>query len=326
VQLYTGFRSSIGRVLHLGANAFLAAERTPNQYVECRLLRCSDQKYEHVAAVSGSITSLTRIGAHRFVAGTRAGDLLLGDVGSMRHTEVSVGQLDLDPYEDWPRAVATDAAGERLAVLGRYLVLTDAQAAQAIAYGYQRTVVAGAALLSSDKLVTSDQRGNLRLLRQMGKLLAPVAQASVPGFGGIAAVPQRGHIAVASRHGNLSFHNEMDLGVTGTVDRRETAKATSLHVSPTGDLLALGYDAGYVDFYDLRVGDLPALVDRPMIDLVPTHLAAVTAAMRDPKTRPGPAGAVLRLLRASLEHRFRFDIELSETGAIAAGEFDIALN
>jgi hypothetical protein len=288
------------------------------------VLRCANRRSDIVARVRGTVTSLAPVGADRFVAGTRAGDLLLGPIVGERPTPVPVSRLDLDPDYDWPRTVAADPAGERLSVLGRSLVLADAGASRVLARGYQQTVVARALLLGPDLLATSDQSGNINVLRRANRVLRPVAQMSVPGLGGLAAVGSRKQIVVANRAGDLLFHNEATLAPVGHVPGSGLGQATSLHVAARGDFLAVGYDTGYTDVYDLRVGDVPSLVTQPLAGMVPAHLGVLTAARKARAASESPS-VVLDLLQACLEHRFRFDIEISDTVTLAAGEYDIAL-
>src|SRR5690606_15277127 len=82
-----------------------------------------------------------------------------------------------------------------------------------------------------------------------------------------------------------------------------------------------------VDLFDLRVGELPGLVTRPMTGSVPRHLSTVATAL----THTGPlmtsaTVATLRLLHACLEHRFRFDIEIGDAAPLVAGDYDISLS
>ncbi|MBT8225299.1 MAG: hypothetical protein HKP61_07785 [Dactylosporangium sp.] len=324
VERYDGFAASVGRVLHLGGGTFLAGERTNSTTNPCRILRCADRKLATVAQVSGPVTALAPAGAGRFVAGTRAGDLLLGAVGDAAPTRVPVSRLGLDHDQDWPRAVAADPGGERLAVLGRSLTLTDSTASRVLARGYQQTVVARAVLLEPDLLATSDQRGNVNLLRRVHNDLRPTARTSVPGLGGLAPVGPRRQIVIASREGDLHFHNQTTFAATGTVPGLGDGQATSVHVAPRGDFLAVGFAAGFTDLYDLRIGDVPALATRPLAAMVPAHLGILTAARRA-RVVTGPSAEILDLLQTCLEHRFRFDIEISDTVTLATGEYDIAL-
>ena len=324
-ERYDGFGASVGRVLHVGGGMFLAGERTNNKANTCRVLRCTDRRTETAARVRGSITSLARVGAGRFVAGTRAGDLLLGAVGDAAPNAVPVSRLGLDREQDWPRAVAVDPAGERLAILGRSLTLTDAAASHVLARGYQQTVVARAVLLDRDVLATADQSGHVSLLRRSQDVLRPTGQTSVVGLGGLACAAARRQVVIASRSGNLHFCDQATLAALGVVRGPGDGDATSLHIAPRGDFLAVGSDAGFTDLYDLRVGDVPAIATRPLAAMVPAHLGALTAARRT-RTVTGPPAEVLDLLQACLEHRFRFDIEISDTVTLAAGEYDIALS
>ncbi|GIH07155.1 hypothetical protein Rhe02_52220 [Rhizocola hellebori] len=324
-ERYDGFASSVGRVLHLGAGMFLAAERTNRKDHECRVIRCADQKRETLIQLPGSITSLAPAGPGRFVAGTRSGELLIGASAFVAPTRVPMTRLEADPEYDWPRTVAADPQGQRLAVLGRTLILTDGSAAGVLGRGFQHTVVARAVMLTADLLAASDQNGNINLLRHQRHVLRPIAGASVAGLGGLAAIPSRQHLVAADRAGQLSFYDQTTLKLTSQIACPPGGgHATSVHAGARGDFLAVGYDSGHADIYDLRIGDVPSLVTRSLSSMVPAHLGVLAAARRV-RAVSGPPAEVLDLLQACLEHRFRFDIEISETVTIATGEYDIAL-
>lgn len=320
-----GFGASVGRVLHLGGAVFVAGERTNRTENECRVLRCVQGKAETIAAVRGSVTSLAAAGPGRYVAGTRSGELLLGTNAFEPPRRVEMAELGEDRVLDWPRTVAADPDGQRLAVLGRALLLTDGEASTVLARGSQQTVVARAVLLTPALLATSGQFGDINVLRHQRSALRSIAKTSVEGLGGLAALAARNQLVVATRAGELQFFEPARLRQeTVIAGPGDGGQATSLHVGARGDFLAVGYDSGATDIYDLRIGDLPALVNRPLASMVPVHLGVLAAARRV-RDVPGAPGEVLDLLRACLEHRFRFDIEIGETVALATGEYDIAL-
>jgi len=320
-----GFGASVGRVLHLGGGVFVAGERTNKKENECRVVRCAQGRAETIAAVRGSVTSLAAAGPGRYVAGTRSGELLLGANAFDPPRRVEMAELGEDRQQDWPRTVAADPDGQRLAVLGRTLILTDGKASTVLARGYQQTVVARAVLLTPELLATSDQLGDINVLRHQRLALKSIAKTTVEGMGGLAALASRKQLVAATRAGELHFNEQVTLRPAAVIaGPGDGGQATSLHVGSRGDFLAVGYDSGYTDIYDLRIGDLPSLVSRPLASMVPVHLGVLAAARRVREVDGAP-GELLGLLRACLEHRFRFDIEISETVALATGEYDIAL-
>ncbi len=176
----------------------------------------------------------------------------------------------------------------------------------------------------------ADQTGTVQLLLRRGTELTPVRSVDVAGLGGLATLPHRDQVVVADRSGGLSFLEGRSLAVAAQVppvagDAGAPAPAaTSLHVAPGGDFLAVGYDAGFTDLYDLRIGEVPALVTRALVGMVPLHLGTVAAARSSPDL-PVAARPVLDLLQTALEHRFRFDIELGDAVSLTSGEYDISL-
>jgi len=325
-QRVAGFGASVGRVLHLGGGVFVAGERTNRKENECRLLWCAEGKPETLATVKGSVTSLALAGPGRYAAGTRSGQLLLGTNAFEPPKRVEMAELGEDGALDWPRALAADPEGHRLAVLGRRLILTDRETSEVLARGYQQTMVARAVMLTPGLLATSDQIGDINVLRNQRHTLKSIARTAVEGLGGLAALAAREQLVVATRAGELRFLEQATLRpmsvIAGPGD--DGGQATSLHVGARGDFLAVGYDSGYTDVYDLRLGDMPSLVGRPLASMVPVHLGLLDAAVRAREVTGAPR-EVIDLLRACLEHRFRFDIEISETVGLATGEYDIAL-
>ena len=325
VERYEGFAASVGRVLHLGGGVFVAAERTNGPHNACSLVRCRNHRQKVLHETAGSITSIAMVGRDgSFAAGTRGGELLLSSAGSRVITSISIRQLGLDPTVDWPRSVAGHPDSGRLAILGRGLAVIDTAASVTLGHGWQQTVIARAAFADRDSLVTGDQNGTIRLMRRVGNRFNAGPSAVVAGLGGLATVPQRNHIVAADRSGVLTFFDRSTLATVGYAGDPSHAKATSVHVSPTGEFLAVGYDGGFTELFDLRISELPTLMQRPLVNMVPAHLGVVTSALRH-RAMSEPIRRLLELVRAMLEHRFRFDIELGDLVALSAGEYDISL-
>jgi hypothetical protein len=193
-----------------------------------------------------------------------------------------------------------------------------------ISRGWQPTVVARATFAGRDAIVTADQSGVLRKMRRASSELHVAQTAVVAGLGGLASIPQREHVVAASRDGQLTFLTESRLDVIGRAGEGRRANATSVHVSPTGDYLAVGYDGGFTEIFDLRISKLPSAVQRPLVSMVPADLGVVsTAITTTPMSQH--VRALFGLIKAFLEHRFRFDIELGDLVTLTAGDYDISL-
>ncbi|MFC4048559.1 WD40 repeat domain-containing protein [Actinomadura syzygii] len=324
VERYEGFNSSVGRVLHIGGGTLVAGERTNRVDRECRVLRCADGDVRTLHTTPGSITSLTaRSGDGAFAGGTRSGELLLGSPGGEAVEARPVGALGMGRGR-WPRSVAAHTESGRLAVVGRRLVVFDPATSRGPAVPEEARTAARAAFVDADTLVYADLSGNVTRLRWDGGVPQPPLRARIPGLGGLVAPSGTGEPMLVDQSGDLHFLDPLTLAATGGHRAPSRRAPTSLTVSPGGDFLAVGDAAGHTDLYDLRVRQVPRIVRRPVVDLVPKHLGIARTALADPAAS-AEARALLRLLHACLEHRFRFDVEIGDAVALAAGEHDISL-
>jgi hypothetical protein len=327
IERYDCFRSSVGYVVHTGGGSFVAAERTNNGQEPCRLVRCAGGAGQALYEEPGPITALTlRTADGAFAAGTRGGDILLGAPDGAVQA-VRLKKLGLDPQRDWPRAVTAHLGSGRLAVLARELAVTNATATEVLARGENGMIVGRAVFTGPDELVVASKRGTLQQLRREGGKLVPGA-VNAGLIRGLEALPGRAEVALVDARGRivvLDAHSLEQKWTSGARDDESTV--TSAHLSPMGEFLAVGYDAGYTDLYDLRAWALPGLMTRPLVSCVPADLSTVAGA-RAAKDLPATARTFLDLLQGLLEYRFRFDIEIGEIADLAplsAGEYDISL-
>ncbi len=328
-ERYDAFNSSVGHVLHTGKGSFVAAERSNTHLAPHRTVRCSRGSTELLHQEEGPVTSLALRGTDgAFAAGTRRGALLLGAPDG-EIERVPVEKLGLDPKRDWPRALTAHLASGRLAVLARELVLTDATAGKVLARGENGTITGRAVFTGQDTLVVASKGGTVQLVRRHGDALVPGPHNAARLFG-LEALPARNEVLVVERTGRRVILDADDLELRWESDTWEQAaaqrlKATSAHLSPRGEFLAVGYDEGHTDLYDLRAWNLPALIDRPLVSCVPADLGVVAAARSSGGELEQAARTFLDLMHGLLEYRFRFDIEIGDVGTLTAGEYDISL-
>ncbi|WP_262401603.1 hypothetical protein, partial [Actinomadura sp. CNU-125] len=321
VARHEGFGSSVGRVLHLGDGAIVAAERTNRVDRECRVTHCADDGTRVLHTGAGSVTSLARTDGGGFVAGTRAGNLLLGTPDGV--VPLPTGAFGLND-KDWPRAVACHRPSGRIAVLCRRLVVAAPYAEEPwMLDPYPST--GWAAFVDADTVVAAGRGGLVRRLRGTGDPQDEPVETGrfrLDGVRGIGALPGTGEVVAVDARGDLHVLH----GETPTAVHRPPAaeQPTSATVAPTGDFLAVGDAAGHTDLFDLRVREAPLIAARPVVNLVPRHLGIVATVLADGALDPA-AEPALRLLEACLEHRFRFDVEIGDAVRLSAGEFDISL-
>lgn len=322
VERHDAFHASIGSVLHVGNGTVIAGEHPDHGQPQCRLVRCADGARRVLHTANGAADCLAPTGDGAFAAGTRAGALLFGDPNG-RVRARAVAEFGLGKGQ-WPRQLAAQPGTGRLALLGRsvHLLTPAAGAARRV---HARTT-ARIAFADADTLVCAEHDGTLTRVPLGAGRHEPPRTAKVPGFVGMGVLPRTGQVVVADGHGDLHFFDGERLEDAGVHTTPRHGGPSGLTVSPDGDLLALGHRDGTVDLFDLRPMELPALTRCPMASFVPRHLELVAAACADP-ARDEPDRRTLELLRACLEHRFRFDVEVEVGGsvALAGGEHDIGL-
>ncbi|TYB45638.1 hypothetical protein [Actinomadura chibensis] len=325
VARYDAFNSSVGRVLHLGDGTLIAGEQPNHGQAECRLLRCSPGRVRELHTTSGAVTSLAltrRDGS--FAAATRTGDLLLGAPGGKPRVR-PLAQLGLGRRQ-WPRLITAHRDSGRIALLGRSVHVLDA-AAEGATTLFPGTSLVHAEFLDAETMVCARQDGTITrapLGTAQDAANVPAAGTRVPGFAGLGVQDRTGRVIVADGEGDLHLLRGAELAAAGVLAAPRPGKPTSLTLSPDGEFLALGHRDGRVDLYDLRLQTVPELIRHPVADLVPRDLALVDAFAAEPGV-DGAARAALDLLRACLEHRFRFDVELGAAERLKAGEHDISL-
>jgi len=327
---FEDFNSSVGRVLHIGNSTFVAGERTNSTLNTCSVYVCHANptnlrgSQRPLASVSGSITSLAARGESGYVAGTRSGHILICDDVDRDPRQVSMGAFGLDPDVDWPREVTISPSTGVMAILGRELLVANGRATRVVARGSSSTVIQRAVFATEDVLAVGDRSGEVTLMRLQGGSLTATYYRSHRGLGGLAAVPQRGQVIAAAREGAaVHVYSATSLERLGSLNNSRTGTARSVHASENGDLVAVGCVEGYTDIYDLRISVIPTMVTRPMVTMVPSDIARLRAGIAT--TRRGHVSSTLDLLLSALQHRFRFDIELADTGTLKAGDYDIAL-
>jgi WD40 repeat protein len=140
---------------------------------------------------------------------------------------------------------------------------------------------------------------------------------------GIEVIKGQPVVAIAGANGRVDFVSTENATLIGSI-LTQGERLTSMHVSPSGEFLALGDSNSTMTFWDLRVLHVPMLLTLPFAKSRPLHLAAVNGLVEDKSLSPAVKGAVEFMARI-LRHRFRYDIEIGEVQAIRAGEFDIEI-
>ena len=323
VRRYDGLGSPVRSVLHTGDDALVAALRVGGDQLTGRVLLCADGSARELASVPRSVTSLAPVGTGgRFVAGTMCGKLLLGGLhGPMdEHPVTAFGLAE----GDWTRALAAHRPSGRVAVLGRSLCLAEPENGWAVTVPAERQVV-HAGFTDADTLVCADRRGVVTSWERLSTGWRKAALARFSPLAELGVLPVSGVPVAIERDGDLCLLDPATLAVT---HRRppppSLERITGLVVSPKGEFVAVGDEAGHVTVLDVRLREVPDLLLRRQAGLVPRQLDAVGAALAEHRGGENVAKP-LRLLHACLEHRFRFDVEIGAAVRLAPGDYEISL-
>jgi WD40 repeat protein len=141
----------------------------------------------------------------------------------------------------------------------------------------------------------------------------------------VLALPGRSLVVTAGAEGHLRFFSLPDLRSQAAL-KTPGERLTSLHVSPDGAFFATGANDSTLALWDLRVQDIPALFNTPAASIRPSQMALINTLAGYGQALPAPVLSALCYLQTLLAHRFRFDIEVSETASIQVGEFDVFLD
>lgn len=241
---------------------------------------------------------------------------------------MTAAELGLDEHELSGRLVAHPGSG-RIAALGDRsgAHLIDPRARTATALPVPETI-ARAAFLGPGTLVCHLASGPVARLSLEDGWSGPPSETKPSGRapGGLVALPRSGEAALIDGHGTLSVYG-------GEPPERVHVRPPApghghwggrLAVSSDGSLLAAGHGGGGIDLIDLRPREVAAALRRPAASLTARDLPVVTAVLDGAAPAPGTR-APLELLRAAVEHRSRFDIEIGDAVHPAAGEHDIGL-
>ncbi|MDO0937201.1 hypothetical protein QQY66_37825 [Streptomyces sp. DG2A-72] len=351
-QLHTGFTYPLGYVAHLGSDTVAVAEYDPESFLATadvdHTMRIHLADHNGVRTEpgfgAGEILALERVAGDRsFIVST---DRPAGCTVLTADSDVPPAGLGgVDGIH--PRATAVDPEGRLIAVFddneGVLVRLGGAEANRLPkgADGSPRSNATWQAALSPATLISCDFEGRLhvwhdpltavgppattgpRLRYGKGGLLRerPSAVFWSPALNRFLAVT-RAHLQLLDVPPTRDEHHPVSasIALVGSQDA-----ATEARLSPRGDVLAVDDKHNAINLYALGVLTLPPFVARPLGLMTRHNLADVIAVEQNPALDQ-ESRAVLTLLRACLEHRFRHDIGIGVPpdappgDAIALGE------
>ncbi len=328
-QVLAGFAHSVGQVAYLPNGQLICAERT-NRNSQCDILTFDGQNYHRLGSHTASVTALLPLPDDNLLTAGRDFQMTFWDVSAgCQRTKVSVA--------DWPRCAAISADGRLAALVSDRIQLfdlplltplTDLPQFSKEGASFSPGVARCAAHISEgNELVTGQMNGqvvryseiNSTRRRQKSRL------TTHPGaVAGICFLPREHQVITAGAEGEIHFI-EWPSGKERSRILAPLPNLTSLEISPKGEFMATGSSDNAFTLWDLRTQGLPSMLELPLADYQPEHLAVVESLVQV-KSLPEPMRNTLRILEMLLQYRYRFDIQIGEISHIQPGEFDILVD
>ncbi len=324
-----GFSHSIARVAYVGSEYLVCGVRS-NEDAACWIYGWQNEDAFVLPGHQGAVTALLPVGEVNLVSTGRDGMVIHWNLA--HRAEVARQELP-----DWPRAAFISQNQQKIVLMHSSLsilklpnlVNSDPQSVRtAINSGTRPSkALCGVFPPDSDNFMVGQRNG--QLVRYLSKpenrgLVREVVGKGKSGIVDLAFLPSQPVLVAAKLDGEVEFRRWPDLNLLGKIGTG-TIRLTSLHISADGAFMACGTDESTMQLWDLRIRDLPDLIDRPLSTTEPTQLAAVTSLLRNPAV-PIRLKQTLQLAEALLQRRFRFDIQVDDLYQIQPGEFDIILD
>jgi WD40 repeat protein len=276
------------------------------------------------------------VGSSQVLIGAHDHSLGLFDLAALRFVNRTVLKF-------WPRSARVSPAADRAALLHHKIAfsrLPDLAIEAEKMFSYWNKGVARCAAFSPDgsELAIGKTDGLVFFVpvRERG------AERPVVGHKGrvlwLESLEKRNLLVSLAADGELLFtpwkQSLQQSELPGKIQLPD-AQVTSLHVSKDGAFMALGNSESGLSLWDLRVLDVPALIESPLASGVLDHLAGLQALLAPAPSLqsdegqvhlPPPVYRAIAFMECILRYRFRFDVEIGEAQTIQAGEYDIEID
>ena len=328
-QIRQGFNHSIAKVAFVGSQYLVCGVRS-NADAVCWIYGWHNEDAFVLPGHQGAVTSLLPVGDTNLVSTGRDGMAIHWNLN--QKTEVARQELP-----DWPRTAFASRNQQHIVLMHSSVSILslpnlancDPTSVRTKAYSKTRQSMAlcGVFPPDSNDFLVGQRNGQIVRYHAKPKYDGLVREAVIRNDSsvvGLAFVPDKQILVTATSNGIIEFRRWPDLTQIGMVSTK-TGRLTSLHISPDGAFMASGTNESTMQLWDLRVRDLPDLIERPLASAQPTQLAAVTGLLQSPEIPPG-LKQTLELAEALLQRRFRFDIQVDDLYQIQPGEFDIILD
>ncbi|WP_172797855.1 WD40 repeat domain-containing protein [Longilinea arvoryzae] len=328
-QVLAGFAHSVGQVAYLSNGQLACAERT-NGTSQCDILTFDGQNYHRIGSHAASVTALLPLADGNLLTTGRDQKLVLWDIAAgCQRASVDVAE--------WPRCAAISADGRFAALVSDRFQLIDLATLTPLT-GLAPVYTRGARISPGMARCTAfAPEGRELLAGQMnGQVVRyseidstqhrPKSSLTVHtgAVTGICFLPRYRQVITTGAEGEIHFI-EWPSGKEQARILAPLPNLTSLEISPKGEFMATGSSDNAFTLWDLRTQALPSILELPLAGYQPEQLAAIESLVQV-KSLPEPVRNTLRILEALLQHRYRFDIQISEINRIQPGEFDILVD
>ncbi len=328
-KIRLGFNHSISQVALVGDEYTICGVRS-NSNAACMIYGWKGEEAFVLPGHRGAVIALRPIGDTSLLSIGRDGAAILWNLA----TRTEQARRD---FAVWPRAACISPDFHQVVLLDHAVTLLQLPnlsegeprpARSEPNSGTRLSIAQWAAFLpQAGQFIVGQRNGQVVHYRQTqngrGYSRKSVFNYNVP-LAGLEYMPSRQLIVSATVDGQIEFHRWPDLSLVGSLVAGEN-RLTSLHISPDGAFMATGTSESAMQLWDLRVMDLAPLYEQPLEKARVDYMAAVSGVLASP-TLPVPLRRQLELLKALLQRRLRFDIQLDELPQIQPGEFDILLD
>ena len=320
-QVLDAFDHSIGRVAFTHGDILLCAERS-HTAAACTIHAWRDGQRWRLAQLGSAVTALAPLGDTQVLITERDHTVSVWDVQAGR-------RVRKHSFDFWARAACVSADGQHAALLHDGVTLVALPQLQILArtgWSWHGVARCAAFAPAGEALLVGKFSGEVVVCHRSGQSLHTNKHSLVTHQGQVqtvAVLPSRVVVITAGSEGWVQFTAWADRSPVGHVEV-PGQRLTSLHISPDGAFMAVGDSDASMSLWDLRVLDVPQLLDLPFAHMVPMHLAAISTLLSYGEL-PLPVRHAVRFIEGVLRHRFRYDIEIDELPTIRAGEFDIEI-
>lgn len=327
-QIIQDFQHSIGCLAYNTSGMLFVGERT-NKMNPCGVYLWNRGQLTHLGNHAASITSVQPIDNQQLITFGRDNSIQIWNAVKKQTTAT------LDQLEDWPRCACISPQLDRALYLDstpHFISLPDLKPIDKETANLTDPLIIpskGRCVLfngnSKEALIGQFNGQVIRLVESSENDSTLLAQLIAHHSGSIVGLANLGHIKTimtAGSEGEIRFFQGPNHLFSQKIDC-QPKKLSSLSISPSEEFMAVGTAGSGLDFWDLRILDIPDLFEKPLLTAKPSQIVILNDLMK--LELPQPIHNSFKFINQILQHRYRYDVELQEIPNIQAGEFDIIL-